>query len=174
MARDKEWEARMQCLLSAYQTVKEGGLEALEKDIKRRGILGMPLAVSSKEAKKYYDNVSRNVYNNMLTGMLYALHDTFGFGKKRLDRLKAAFDRIVMCTQDLDYMGEHYVKLEDFAIELNEKYELDIDANIVAATQDIFDGRREEFRSCKVDKVIRELRENGFVEAAEFLDRKMA
>ena len=74
---------------------------------------------------------------------------------------------------DLDYMGEHYVKMEDYAVELNEKFNMGIDVCRVAMTQETYDDKRDEFRSCKVDRVIRELRENGFADAAEFLDKKL-
>lgn len=173
MARDKEWEARMQGMNYAYNIAKNDGVDVLEKEIKRRNILKLPLNMPAKNVEKYYNAIRANVYNNMLTAMLYAMHDTFGFGKKRLDRLKSAFDKLVASALDLDYMGEHYVKLEDFAVELNEKYDVGIVIDVVSATQDAFDDGREEFRSCKVDRVIRELRENGFCDAAEFLNKKM-
>ena len=128
---------------------------------------------SAKQMEEIYNGMAEKVYNNMLTGMLYAIHDTFGFGKIRLMRLKQSFDKLVSNTMDLDYMGEHYVKLDDFALELNEKYNIGIVVDLVAACQDAFDEGREEFRSCKVDTVIRELRENCFADAAEFLNKKM-
>jgi hypothetical protein len=174
MARDKEWEARMQGMIYAYNIVKQGGMEALELDMKRRNVLRAPMKFTAKQMEEVYNAMAARVYNNMLTGMLYAIHDTFGFGKIRLVRLKQSFDKLVSNTMDLDYMGEHYVKLDDFAVELNEKYNIGIVVDLVAACQDAFDDDREEFRTCKVDRVIRELRENGFEDAAEFLDKKMA
>lgn len=65
------------------------------------------------------------------------------------------------------------MKMEDYAIELNEKYNMGIDINRVAASQDSYDEKEPKYRMCKVDMVLQELRRNGFAEAAEFLNEKM-
>lgn len=174
MARDKEWEARMQGMIYAYNLVKEGGIEALQKDMKRRNVLRAPMKFTTKQMDEFYQMLSTNLYNNMLTAVCYTLNDSFGFGPKRIRDFKAAYDKNVECTLDLDYMGEHYVKLEDYAIELNEKFNMGIDVSRVAMCQDAFDEKSEKFKTCKVDSVLRELRENGFDAAAEFLQEKVS
>jgi len=174
MARDKEWEARMQGMIYAYNIVKEGGKEALAQDLKRRNFLRAPMKFTSKQMDEFYQAISGNVYNNMLTAVCYTLNDCFGFGPKRIKDFKAAFDNNVMCTLDLDYMGEHYVKLEDYAVELNEKFNMGIDVSRVAMCQDAYDEKDSKFKTCKVDTVIRELQDNGFSEAAEFLAKKIS
>jgi hypothetical protein len=83
MGRDKEWEARMQGMIYAYNLVKQGGMEALEQDMKRRNFLRAPMKFTAKQMEEIYNGMAAKVYNNMLTGMLYAIHDTFGFGKIR-------------------------------------------------------------------------------------------
>ncbi len=174
MARDKEWEARMQGMIYAYNLVKEGGIEALTKDMKRRNVLRAPMKFTTKQMDEFYQMLSANLYNNMLTAVCYTLNDNFGFGPKRIKDFKAAYDKNVECTLDLDYMGEHYVKLEDYAIELNEKFNMGIDVSRVAMCQDAFDEKDNRFGTCKVDFVLRELRENGFDAAAEFLQEKVS
>lgn len=69
--------------------------------------------------------------------------------------------------------GGHFVKLEDFAVELNEMYDLGIDVNRVAYCQDKHDEGNEDFRVCKIDRVLQELRNNGFKDAAEFIEKKL-
>ena len=123
--------------------------------------------------KNFYNNVSENVYHNMITAVYFTLHDTFGFGKKRLENFMIAFNKNVMATRDFDYIGEHYVKMEDYAIEMKEKFNLDIDVERVAACSDLTDRDDENYRRCKVDSVIRELKENGFADAAEFLEKML-
>ena len=70
-------------------------------------------------------------------------------------------------------MGCHYVKMEDFAIELNEKFDAGIDVMKVAAAQDSFDEKSDKFHMLKAEAVIQELKENGYKEAAEFLSLKL-
>lgn len=174
MARDKEFEARMQGMIYAYNIVKEGGIEALTTDMKRRNILRAPMKFTTKQMKEFYDEISANLYNNMLTAVCYTLHDSFGFGPKRIKDFKAAYDKNVEWTLDLDYMGEHYVKLEDYAVELNEKFNMGIDVSRVAMCQDSFDEKDERFGRCRIDGVIAELMDNGFFDAAEYLRKKVS
>ena len=173
MARDKFYEARIAGYIAAYQKAKQDGLEALGRDIKKRNMLKADLNVSEKQMNEMYQEFSTNCYNNMLVGILYALHDSLQFGKTRIKRVKQAFDELVMDTMDLDYMGNHYIRLEDFAVELNEKYDLGIDISRVAACEEVFDQRRSDFHYCKVEIVIRELKEHGFADAALFLEKKL-
>ena len=63
--------------------------------------------------------------------------------------------------------------MEDFAVELNEMYDLGIDVARVAYCQDSHDEKEENYRMCKIDRVLQELRENGFKDAAVFLEKKL-
>lgn len=171
--RDKEFEARMQGMIYAYNLVKEGGIEALTADMKKRNFLKAPMKFTTKQMDEFYQYVSTNLYNNMLTTVLYTLHDAYGFGAKRIKDFKRAFDKSVGDTMNLDYMGEHYVRLEDYAVEINDKFNLGLNVNLVAMSQDSYDETDSGYGRCKVSTVIAELRDNGFFEAAEFLEKKL-
>ena len=173
MARDKFYEARIGGYIAAFQKAKTEGLDALERDIKKRNILKADLNVTEKDMDELFNELSRNLYNNTLTAVAWTLHDIYGFGKKRIIDFKQAFDKTVQAALDLDYLGGHYVKLEDFAAELNERYNLGIDITRVAFCQDSYDEKEEMFRMCKVERIIRELKENGFADAAQFLEMKL-
>lgn len=57
---------------------------------------------------------------------MHWLHDTFGFGQKRLQQFMTEFDKATSDLMNLDYMGEHYVTLagyEDAAAYLERKKE---------------------------------------------------
>lgn len=74
---------------------------------------------------------------------------------------------------NLDYMGEHYVTLEDYAVELNQKYDLRLDVIRAALATDMAD--KQDARVGKVDKVtgiINALRLAGYEDAAVYLERK--
>lgn len=58
-------------------------------------------------------------------------------------------------------------------MELNEKYDLGIDVTRVAYCQDKHDEGNEDFRMCKIDLVLEALREGGFEDVAEFIEKKL-
>lgn len=173
MARDKLYEARICGYIAAFQKAKEEGLEALERDIKKRNILRADLNVKEKDMDEFFNELSKNLYNNTLTSVAWTLHTAYGFEKKRIVEFKKAFDKTVQYTLDLDYLGGHFVKLEDFAVELNEKYDLGIDVARVAYCQDSHDEKNENYKMCKVYDIIDVLRDNGYQEAAKFIEEKL-
>lgn len=171
--RDKEYEIGMFWYLSAFNKAKKEGLDALERDIRNRNLLKLNIKIPEQKMIDDYTNIARKTVVNIMACALWTLHDSYGFGKKRLNEFRAAFEKIVRDVCDLDYMGQRYVRLEDFAVELNERYDLEIDVNCVAACQDTYDEGEKMYGMCKVDRIIRELKENGFADAAEFLEKKL-
>ena len=172
MKRDKEFEARMQGMRYAYEYAKDKGVDELEKEMQRRNYTQIPLSVPEKSMRNFVEQVSTNVYNMMLTAFLYALHDTEGFGGTRIKRVKESFDKLVKATYDLDYMSAHYVTMGDYARELNELYNVDI-VDRVDHLQEIADEDHVDYRMCRIDRVLEVLKEDGFADAAEYLERKL-
>ena len=173
MARaDKEFTARMQGEIFAYNLVKEQGIEALEKDIRHRGILRAPMKFSQKQMDEFITFMSENLYQTMLTVTLMALHETFQFGKVRMKRFKEKFDKLTEQAVDLDWIGEHYVTLEDYAHELNRKYDFGIDTIKIAVCKDSNDESNPRYGMANMDHLLEELQTNGFADAAEFLKGK--
>lgn len=105
-------------MLYAANIVKEHDLAYLEKEIKRRGVLKAPLAYTDKQIDEFWKQLSANLYATMtcVTGMTLA--DEFGFGKQRLQKFRKEFLNKTQKTLDLDWIGEHYVTLEDYAVHL--------------------------------------------------------
>lgn len=171
--RDKEYEARMQGMLYALNVAKEHGVDYLEKEIKKRGIIKSPLAYTDKQIDEFWEQLSANLYATMtcVTGMV--LHSAFGFGKQRLQKFREEFLDATNKTIDLDWLGEHYVTLEDYAIELNEKYDLGLDVARIAVCQESHDKGNTKYKMADISRVLTELKEHGFEDAAEFLERKM-
>ena len=170
---DKSFDWRMQGMIYACKIAKEKGVEYLEKDIKRRGVLKADIIYKDSQLRELWDNLSQNIYTNMLVTVLYVLYDQYGFRKERLKKFKKFYDDAVHITLDLDYMGEHYVKMQDYAVELNEKYNLGLDVNKVAVCEDSFDENNPEFRDYKfIDGVIKTLVAAGYNDAAGYLESK--
>lgn len=168
---DKEYQIRMEGYVAAFRFAKERGLDELEKDIKRRGFLNIPVQISKKEVDKFILQISENLTHTMRTVMLYTLHEALGFRKKRLQRINAEFDRHTEAIFNFDYLGNHYVKIEDYAIEMNKKYDLGLDVDRVAACQDTCRYEKENIRMANIDTLIARLYEKGFDDAAEWLER---
>ena len=172
--RDKEYESRMQGMLYALNVSKEHGVDYLEKEIKKRGVIKSPLAYTDKQIDEFWKQLSENLYATMtcVTGMV--LHNTFGFGKQRLHKFREEFLNATNKTIDLDWLGERYVRLEDYAIELNKRYNLGIDVARIAACQDLADEADARYRKLNTDIALRELENNGFRDAADFLRSKIS
>ena len=171
--RDKEYEGRMQGMLYAATLVKEHDLEYLEKEIKRRGVLKTPLSYTEKQVDEFWNQLSANLYATMtcVTGMV--LHDSFGFGKQRLHKFREEFQKATNASLDLDWLGGHYTTLEDYAVYLNEKYDMGLDVARIAVCQESHDEKEERYRMANLDRILTELKGNGFEDVAQFLESKI-
>lgn len=173
MARDKGFEQRMQDMVYACRLAQEQGIDALVKTVKQRGVTKVDITASDKQLNDMWGALSDNIGQNMITTVAWVLHDAFGFGQKRLQQFMVEFDKATANLMSLDYMGEHYVTLEDYAIELNKKYDLGLDVIKAALATDMAD--KQDARAGNVDKVtgiINALRLAGHEDAAAYLEGK--
>ena len=92
MAKDKNMEFFRNGMLRAYQLAKDDGIEALEKELRFRNITGINGPMLAKELDKGIDTIKRLTIETVLTMTIGVLYSEFGFGKKRIDRFKEAFD----------------------------------------------------------------------------------
>ena len=56
---------------------------------------------------------------------------------------------------------------------LNAKYGLGLDVERIAVCQESHDKENEKYRMVNFDRILDELKENGFTDAAKFLEKKM-
>lgn len=171
---DKELKCRLEGMLHAYNIAKDKGVDALKKELVTRGFLRAPLAISEDKYREWYQQLADNLYANMITTFMYALHNCEGYGPVRLRRLKEEFDKTVQDVLDLDYMGQNYITLADYANDLNEKFDLGIDIARVADCQDRFNEHTSTmYHMARIETVIRELKDAGYGDAAAFLEKKL-
>lgn len=85
-------------LLLAQKIVKEGGIEALDKEIKFRGIMKIHTQLAKKELEKASEQIKLNTLDTVLVLVVSTIHDEFGFGQKRLQRL---IDRMELRSSSL-------------------------------------------------------------------------
>ena len=173
MARDKEFEQRMQGMVYACQLAQQQGVDALVKEVQKRGVTRVDLYAKQAEMDNMWGTLSDCILQNVLVTAAWVLNDEFGFGKQRLHKFMTEFTQATEDVRNLDYMGEHYVRLEDYAIELNKKYDLGLDAIKAALATDMAD--KQDVRVGNVDKVtgiINALKLAGYEDAAAYLESK--
>ena len=104
--------------------------------------------------------------------MLFTLHDVYGFAKIRLCRLKEAFDKNVGNIFNLDWLGNNYVRFEDYAKYLNEEFGFNFDVTRIAVLHDLQAEKLEGYERLDRNTTVAELKENGFEDAAKWLESK--
>ena len=140
---DKEQEARMAGMSYGVRIAREKGIDEAEKELKLRGALGVGLLIDNTRLDKAFEILATTLYGNIMTTALSALADSEGFGEKRLRRFKEAYDHKSMCLVSLDQYAEHFVTFEDMAIDLKKRYNMDMNAEMIALNKKVIDkGRR--------------------------------
>lgn len=97
MGISKDNRLRNEGMAFALKIAREGGVDGLEAELKKRGIVDMPLRLTSAKAQEFSEKVKTNVVNHILLLSLITLRDEFGFGKDRLSRFQQRFNEKADC-----------------------------------------------------------------------------
>lgn len=170
----KEFELRMQGMIAAQNIVKQGGIEALEKDIKYRGLTKAPVTVTSKEVEDFLEEISENLFVTVKTVSLMALKDLWGFGNKRLRQFEEKFQKLTEDACDISWIGRHYVTLTDYAECIQEENGIKIETDITDRCQRSNDKSNPLYKRVELDRLIFRLTENGFEDAADYILKTFA
>jgi len=112
---------RNQGLAFALDIVRNGGVEALEKEIRDRGITGISLNVSSCEIKAASWSASTHATEVAICIALVTLMDEFFFPKSQMQKFKQAFDdNVYKVTSNED----PYVVMQEYVDRVNQYAEL--------------------------------------------------
>lgn len=111
----------------AHKIAKEGGIEAIEKEILYRGRIGNQMPVSNADLMRAAEKIEKNIMQTVTALMLLTLHDEFGFGRKRLEQ---CLDRFMFKTE---CMGdpENLFCWQDVHDILQEECGMDMEINIL-------------------------------------------
>lgn len=118
--KDEE-KARREGMSYALRIAKEKGIEELEKDLKMRKVVDLPIPVSKKALEECINNIKNNTVDTFIILLIATLHDEFGFGEKRVQRAVDRFNYKSECIAD-DYCSwEDYINTikEELGIELS-------------------------------------------------------
>lgn len=118
---NKEEQSRREGMAYALKIAKEGGIEALEQDLKMRNITGLPVGVSRQALQECVINIKNNTIDTFVILLAATLHDEFGFGEKRVQR---AIDRF---SFKAECIGEDYCTWEDYIQTIKEELNIELD-----------------------------------------------
>ena len=105
--KDEE-KARREGMSYALRIAKEKGIEELEKDLKMRKVVDLPIPVSKKALEECINNIKNNTVDIFVILMIATLHDEFGFGEKRIQRAIDRFNFKAEC------LAEDYCSWDDY------------------------------------------------------------
>lgn len=164
---DEVIRLRNEGMAYALKIAETHGIKELRRQVKLRGYFQATVKFTPEEMIQTVDNIAERIYNNMLTMVYAVMHDKHGWRKKRLLEFKKDFDEKVHGVGDLDGMGHHYARFEDYATEANELYDLGIDIEKVREAQRNNDENdRANGIAVEADSVIGWLQKNGYSDAA--------
>jgi hypothetical protein len=116
-------QGRDEGLDMALRIVKQGGVEALEKEIEFRRLRGLNTKLTMAEYKAFERKIRHEYALAFIPMVLLTLHDQFGFGKKRChefsERFKMKIDGLVDSDSGVDYRDYLQVVKDEIGLELN-------------------------------------------------------
>ena len=100
MTKVERWRMEGMSFCLRYLDEHGNDVEGLKREIKWRGAGSIPLALSKADENRFCKAVRENCLDTVLIMTLAVLHDTFGFGRIRANRFKAAFNQAAEYLQD--------------------------------------------------------------------------
>ena len=110
--RDDLLQGRAEGMAFALRIAREGGVEALEREIRMRNIWGLQVNVPMKDIQEIKTKITLRVIDIIRVVALLTLRDEFGFGRDRGLRFLNRFDLKVDCVSSED--DGQSVTLEDY------------------------------------------------------------
>lgn len=103
----------------ALKIVREGGLEALEKEIRFRNITEIHTSMALKELEKSSEIIKKHILYSVLNLALETNHDEFEHGKSRMQRFVNRFQFKADCLMDeLVFWEDIYEENRKMGIEI--------------------------------------------------------
>jgi hypothetical protein len=118
----REYErGREDGLLLAHKIVKQGGIEALDKEIKFRGCTGIRTSLACKDLDKASEKIKEMTMDTFTIMGIAALHDEFGFGQKRCQKWMDKF------AEGANYLEEGLATWPDYINSIKEQLNLKLE-----------------------------------------------
>ena len=122
MNKMREYErGREDGLTLALRIVKDGGVPALEKEIRFRGVTGIHTSLACKDLDKASQQIKDITRDCFIILSVAALHDAFGFGETRVQRWMDKFN------QGADYLDNGFAEWADYIREIKDQLNITLD-----------------------------------------------
>lgn len=102
-------------LAFALKIVREGGQDALEEEIRQRGVTGIHVNLTQEELIQALNPIKGTLVRTILAMSVAALRDEYGFGRERLQRFINRF------MQKTDCLTDDYVTWKDICENIEEE-----------------------------------------------------
>lgn len=121
MNKMREYErGREDGLSLALRIAKEGGIEALEKEIRFRNITGVHTSLASKDLDRAAEKIKEITLDTFTVMSVAVLHDEFGFGEKRCQRYMDGINKAA------EYIVDELATWPDYIAAIKEQIGLDL------------------------------------------------
>lgn len=121
MNKMREYErGREDGLDLARRITREGGLEALEKECRFRGVTGIHTSLARKDLDKASEKIKQLVSECCVIMAIAVLHDEFGFGQKRCQKFMAGMDKTS------DYINQGLAEWIDYVQAIKEELGIEL------------------------------------------------
>lgn len=121
MNKMREYErGREDGLSLALRIAKEGGIEALEREIRFRGVTGIHTSLASKDLDKAAEKSKEITLDTFTVMSVAVLHDEFGFGEKRYQRYMDGINKAA------EYIVDGLATWPDYISSIKEQIGLDL------------------------------------------------
>lgn len=121
MNKMREYErGREDGLDLARRIVKQGGIEALEKECRFRGVTGIHTSLARKDLDKASEKIKQLVSECCVIMAIAVLHDEFGFGQKRCQKFMAGMDKVS------DYIDQGLAEWIDYVQAIKEELGIEL------------------------------------------------
>ena len=113
-------DGRNQGLVMALKVIKDGGIKALEEEIKYRNLSGVSLNITKTELEAATYKMKMHATEVAIVISMVALLEEFQFSKYQVQKFKKTFDDKVNAIIDDSVSMEEYLKVckEKYGIEI--------------------------------------------------------
>ena len=119
---DAMMAGRNEGLVYALDIVRNGGVEALEEEIRLRRLQGISLNISAKELEAAKRQITRRTVDVVCAAACLTLHDAFGFGQQRTLKFMRRFESKIDAAVD----PTSGVTLEDYLAAVKDEMGIDL------------------------------------------------
>ena len=121
MNKMREYERGREAGLDlALRIVRQGGLEALEKECRFRNITGIHTSLAVKDLDKASEKIKEVIADCYVILSLAVLHDVFQFGEVRCQRFRNGLDKAA------DYINDGLAEWVDYVNSIKEEMGIEL------------------------------------------------